>query len=187
MLIAHDELRSSACAVKDEAFFNQLYSTHRDKIFNYAFLITQSQLHAEEVTQEVFIKIWLYRYKWEEIECFEAWIYTMMRNRTLDYIKKLSNERTLLNDAMQHHIQYSTITDDTILSNECFKIVEKAMNALSPQRRMVYVLMRVHGWKRDKVAKVLGVSPNTVRVQMGEALKSIKKYITATSKMPDAQ
>jgi RNA polymerase sigma-70 factor (ECF subfamily) len=108
----------------------------------------------------------------------------MMRNRTLDYIKKLSNERTLLNDAVWHHAQFSTITDDTILSNECFKLVEKAIDCLSPQRRTVYVLMRVHGWKRDKVAKVLGVSPNTVRVQMGEALKSIKKFIIKSSKTP---
>src|SRR5690349_1016834 len=133
MLIAYDELHASTCTQNDEALFNQLYVKHRDKIYNYAYLITQSQLHAEEIAQEVFIKIWMYRYKWKEIECFEAWIYTMMRNRTLDYIKKLSNERTLLNDAVWHHAQFSTITDDTILSNECFKLVEKAIDCLSPQ------------------------------------------------------
>ena len=157
--------------------FSRLYKLYKERVYQYAFLLTQSRFHAEDIVQEVFLKLWINRRQLDHIENFNAWLYTMARNKTLDRFRAISRERSGLKELQLQTNCCSCTTEEMIDKKENKKLLRLAVDSLSPQRKMIYQMIRISGWKREKVARALDISPNTVKCQMTTALKQIKEYL----------
>ncbi|HXB32986.1 MAG TPA: sigma factor [Puia sp.] len=68
--------------------FNCLFDSYKNRIYGYVLAIAHSPYAAEEITQEIFIKIWLCRDLLDEVENLDGYIFTIARNRTLNYLRK---------------------------------------------------------------------------------------------------
>lgn len=161
----------------DEEAFKLLYDHYRQKIYAYACHLTSSTILADEVVQEVFLKVWLNRHKLPEISNFNAWLYTITRNHLFDALKRTARE-TINRKALLREIPDAVSNaDDIVLNKENDKLLQQALARLSSQQQIIYHLSRNQGMKYDEIARQLQIAPNTVKVHIVNALRTIREYI----------
>jgi RNA polymerase sigma-70 factor (ECF subfamily) len=161
----------------DEEAFKLLYDHYRQKIYAYACHLTGSRLLADEVVQEVFLKVWLNRQKLPSVSNFNAWLYTISRNQLFDALKRSAREavgRKALINEMPDAVNNA---DDILLNKENDKLLQQALSRLSSQQQIIYHLSRNKGMKYDEIARQLQIAPNTVKVHIVNALRTIREYI----------
>lgn len=161
----------------DEEAFRLLYDHYRQKMYAYAHHLTSSSLLADEVVQEVFLKVWLHRQKLPQVTHFNAWLYTITRNQLLDALKKIAKE-TISRKALYQVLPESVNNaDDAVMQKENDKLLQQALSQLSSQQQIIYHLSRNKGMKYEEIARQLHIAPNTVKVHIVNALRTIREYI----------
>jgi RNA polymerase sigma-70 factor (ECF subfamily) len=170
----------------DEAAFHTLYSDHRDRIYNIALRILQSASLAEDVLQEVFLKIWLGREKLPEIKCFSAYLNTITRNHIYNTLRKQAYEELLLERLfpLQMATLRSTALDD-ISYRELREALQKVVATLTPQQKRVFELSRMEGLKHEDIARQLNVSRETVKKHVSEALRMVRLQLRQFKHIPE--
>lgn len=167
----------SAIASGDENAFRQVYDQYRKRIYSYAFNLTESADKANEIVQEVFVKVWINRQKLKEISNFNSWLHTIARNVFYDAIKKIANESRAVKTLKVVSDDASHDTDYFILNRENEKLLHSILEKLPEQQRLVFQL-RSQGLKREEIAAQLNISENTVRVHLTRALAFIKTHLS---------
>lgn len=167
-------------AVGNEQAFRQLFDAYRDKLFFFVFRMTESRQTAEDVLQDIFLKIWLTRTELDKIENFNAWIYRLAQNHTINGLKRMARETMVLTDlGKQVNGQPTSDTDARLLHLELKQILDNAVNQLPSQQKLVYQLSRVEGLKHKEIADQLHISPLTVKKHMQQALFFIRQQFNS--------
>jgi RNA polymerase sigma-70 factor (ECF subfamily) len=162
----------------DGEAFAQIFHTYRDKVYTLALKITGSVSIAEEIVQDVFLKIWIKRSGLSELTSFQAFLYTATRNKTYDHLRAIANRRKLDEATAKLSVGESHI-DDWMIYKDYQKILNEAIETLSPQQQKVYRLSRLEGFNREEIASQLGVSGDTVKAHLSLALKKVRAYCMA--------
>ncbi len=161
----------------DEMAFRRLYDRYKDQVYSFALGVTRSVHLAEEIVQEGFIKLWLYKDQLPGIQHFESWFFTIIRNLCYSALRKIAVEiKTRM--ALEQKAAEQVITADEItIMRENRKLVQEAINLLSEQQRNVYILSREEGLTYEQIADRLQISRNTVKEHLGRAVEAIKKHL----------
>jgi RNA polymerase sigma-70 factor (ECF subfamily) len=163
----------------DADAFRQLYERYQGRIFLFAYRFTKSKNEAEEIVQEVFVRLWEKRGQIKIEKNFSNYILRVTKNLVLDGLKKAAYDKKLQQHiqtqmkALQHH------DAEEMLQKELQRLYQQAVGQLSPQRKKVYLLSREEELSYDEIAERLGISKNTVRNQVSEALQFIREYISS--------
>jgi RNA polymerase sigma-70 factor (ECF subfamily) len=160
-----------------EKAFKILYDEYKNRLYGYILAIVHSTHAAEEITQELFIKLWVNREMLERIINPEHYIFTMARNRTLNYIRKAANDTRLLQELQNAMIPAVNDVEEQITIHDYDDMVEEALKHLSPQRSLVFRLSRYQGLKPEEIAQQLHLSCNTVKNHLTAALRFIRTYL----------
>ena len=163
----------------DETAFEQLFHHYRDKVYSIALKLTSSTMLAEEIVQDVFLKIWLKREQLHEVEHFRAYLYTIVRNHTFNHLKAIAHRQISLTDINPGDIAPYNRADFPVLEKENEKILAEAVHTLPPQQKLVYKLLREDGLKREEVSRKMGISPETVKAHIAHAMRSIRAFCLA--------
>jgi RNA polymerase sigma-70 factor, ECF subfamily len=136
---------------------------------------------AEEIVQETFMKIWESRRKLEIKGSLHAYLYTCVRNNSLNYLKHLLVERKYSADRLkqlQVALNYLQISQEDgsslLIAGEMEKSLNDALESLPPKCREIFLLHRQEGKKHSEIAKELGISQNTVQRQISIALEKLR-------------
>lgn len=175
--IYDDTLIITQVSEGDEYAFRTLFDNYRDKIFFIAFKITRVESSAEDVVQEVFIKLWLHRQKLRKLDNFSAYLNTITRNHIFSQLRKLSTEEVYLRELIQSGQMEGKDVSDMVLYNELRKMYDAAVARLTPQQKKVYQLGKIDGKKYEEIASLLDISKETVKNHMVKATTSIKAYL----------
>ena len=142
--------------------FTWLYKNYRKKIFDYAFLLTADEDASEEIVQDIFVKIWQKRESLLKVEKFNGWLFTIVRNHILDIFHRNKIKEKAMKDPL--YIGETCICPDKLHFHKELKLlIKQAAEKLPSQQRLVYLMYRERGMKRDEVAASLKISPNTVK------------------------
>jgi RNA polymerase sigma-70 factor (ECF subfamily) len=133
---------------------------------------------AEEITQEIFIKLWLCRDMLGTVDNLDAYILTIARNKTLNHLRKAAHDDRILLELGSRMEPTGNNVDETALVADHHRLLQDALTSLSPQRRLVYQLSRDQGLNHFEIARQLHVSSNTVKNHLVFALKFIRKYLS---------
>jgi len=163
----------------DEKAFTTLFFNYLPILQSFALKFTKSEIAAEEIIQDTFLRIWLSRDKLEAVENVKAYLYKFVSNECLSYLRKSLRETKILENARLSQQTSSNNTIDTINLNEINALVTVAVNKLPHQRRKIYLLSRVEGKNIQEIAEILNLSPNTVKNSLVSALKSIRIYLVS--------
>lgn len=163
----------------DKNAFTQIYNNYRNKIYSIALDLTGSTAVAEEIVQDVFLKIWVKRALLNEVEHFRAYLFTITRNYVFTALKRIARKESLEVSAMQDAPLYHHDTENRVLNNEYTRILQAAIERLPEQQRQVYNLIRNEGLKREEAAAALHLSPETVKTHLAQAMRSIRTYCLA--------
>jgi RNA polymerase sigma-70 factor (ECF subfamily) len=162
----------------DEDAFRELYETYQGRIFLYAYRFTKSKESAEEIVQEVFIRIWEKRSKITIEKNFGGYLSVITRNLVLDGLKKVALDKKAQQHLYQHMKVLRNPVAEDLLSKELERLYQQALNALTEQRRTVYLLSREEELSYMQIAEMLGISKNTVRNHIVNALQTIREHLT---------
>ena len=179
MDVVHDsEYFCVKCLIEgDEKAFVALYNKYHRKIYYSALKITQSEEVAQDVTQDVFLKIWETRADIDPNQNFSAYIHTICRNIVINLYKKATLEETVKKQL--HQFAEVAVSDDE--EDDFYEtytaLLDKAIAELPPQRRRVFELCKLKGKSYEDVAHKLGISRSTVQDHIVKAGKFIKEYL----------
>lgn len=157
--------------------FKRLFDSYKNRVYGYVLAIAHSPYAAEEITQEIFIKLWLCRDLLPQVENLDGYIFTIARNRTLNYLRKAAYDTRLLRELQQFASPEQNNVEERALVTDYEQLLRDALSLLSPQRRLVFQLSRDGGLNHEQIAEQLHLSRNTVKNHMVEALRFIRSYL----------
>lgn len=162
----------------DEAAFREVFHHYNRRIYPFVVKMIKREHLAEEIVQDVFTKIWIKRKLLPQISSPPSYIFTMATNRTLDELKKISNDSRLIKEVMQamERIGRNEI-EEWLDGKESEHLINEAISTLPPQRQKIYRLNRMEGKSYKEIAEELNISVSTVKNQLTEAVHNIKEYL----------
>jgi RNA polymerase sigma-70 factor (ECF subfamily) len=160
----------------DEEAFVSLYNKYHKKIYYTALKMVQSETQAQDITQDVFLKIWDVRHTLDAEQNFSAFLNTICRNAIFDIFKKAAREETL-KEELRQSILLQEETEDEDFYEMYKKLLDDAIDHLPPQRRSVFERCKLQEQSYDEVARSLGISRSTVQDHIVKANKSIRDYL----------
>lgn len=161
----------------DESF-KCLFDNYKNRLYGYVLTITRSHYTAEEITQEIFVKLWLCRETLHEVDNLDGYIFTIARNKTLNHLRKAAYDVRLRRELQERALSAdrSNNVEERTLVSEYDRLLQDALAHLSPQRRLVYVMSRQRGLNHEEIAHQLQLSRHTVKNHLVEALRFLRHY-----------
>lgn len=168
----------------DRKAFGDIYSCYKDRVYFYALRLTKSEELAEEVLQDVFVRVWQHREKIDVKYSFSSFLFRVAHNHTINILKRLSYEQTARERLAPHYRDGHNLTEDTVIHDEYMSILATAINLLPPKRKNIFDLSRAKGISHDEIALKMGISKNTVKSQLVKATKFIRNYFIEEAGVP---
>lgn len=160
-----------------EIAFTKIFQRYQPKVYNAAFKILKSRDLSDEIVQEVFLKLWTRRIAFPELKSLEAFLYTMAKNLTIDYLR---NRGVEVAAAYKYTIKRN-LTDSSIehamMDQDYEHLLQQAINKLSPRQKTAYELSRVEGLSHRDIAERLNISVNKVNHHITKAVSSIRENL----------
>jgi RNA polymerase sigma-70 factor (family 1) len=161
----------------DERAFDLIYNTYTKKVYFFAFNILRSASLAEEVVQEVMLKIWRMGPELKKINNLEAYLRTSSRNISLNLLRRQEVESRADQYMRVNWDEGHNETEELVILNDTRNILNDAIALLPHQQREVYKLCHQEGLKYEEVAKKLNLAPSTVATHMKLALRFLRLYL----------
>jgi RNA polymerase sigma-70 factor (ECF subfamily) len=164
----------------NEDAFRQVFDRYGKKVYRYILHYVKVGVEAEDITQNVFLRIWEKRGQLDPEKSFEGFIFTIAYRAVMDHFranpKRLQSlfPVDLLNDSV-----VSTVNADALLNHHQLEsIYQQALQALPPKRKEIFLLSRHGGLTNRQIAEQLGISIKTVESQMTAALSFLKNFFS---------
>ena len=156
--------------------FSTFYVQYSLKLLNFSMLFLKSRVEAEEVVQDVFVKIWKNRENLNLELSIDGYIFRITKNELLNRINKKVLVTESITFSTESHI-YSNSTEDDVFFNEMKEILSEAIEALPEKRQEIFRLSREKGMSNKEIAEFLNLSINTVESQIKKSIKYLRSYI----------
>ncbi len=158
-----------------EAFI-ELYNRYHPGIYKYICSFIKVPEMAEDLVQDVFLKIWSIREKINPTLSFQAYLYRISRNQAFKALKKIAADKDMRLRILLEFHQAIEGTDSKTSWDQYESILRSAINELPAQRQKIFRLCREEGKTYKEVSYELNISPNTVKEHMVLATRSIREY-----------
>jgi RNA polymerase sigma-70 factor (ECF subfamily) len=158
--------------------FYQLYERYSRRLYSFVLRYIKLEADAEEIVQEVFIKIWESRNKIDVYSSFESFLFTIAYNATISQFRKRASEKKYLEHlkSLQQAENAPDFTNE-IYFNELHEKVQTLLNELTPRQKEIFQLSREQGLTHEEIAKKLDISINTVKKHITNTLTFLKSHI----------
>ncbi|MFL9484193.1 RNA polymerase sigma factor [Chitinophagaceae bacterium LWZ2-11] len=162
----------------DTEAYTEVYELYKDKIYAFAFTLTKSKDIAEEIVQDVFLKLWEKRTQIDADKSFTEYIKKITYHQVIDFFRKVKRDRGLQQKLEKNIQALRNANEDELIGKELHILYKKAIEQLPPQKKKVYLLGREGVLKYEEIAAEMGLSKNTVKNHMSEAIQLIRQYIS---------
>jgi RNA polymerase sigma-70 factor (ECF subfamily) len=161
----------------DEKAFVPIYHHYRRRIYSYAYHLSGNSAQADELVQDVFLKVWLHRDKIPHILRFDNWLFTIARNQVFDMLKTMAKEASLRRQMVGLLDPDVNPVEDRVLTRENEQQLQQALDKLSPRQKLIFNLSRNQGMKHEEIASHLHISRHTVKTHLVQALKTLRSIL----------
>lgn len=161
--------------------FDSIYEQYCKRLYAFVIRYVKLDSDAEEIVQEVFIKIWENRSRIDVYSSFESYLFTITYNSAINLLRKRVHEKKYLEHikSLQEVNNASELTDD-LYFKELNSKLQSLLLELTPRQREIFHLSREEGLTHDEIAKKLGISVNTVKNHIVSVLNFLKSNIDNT-------
>lgn len=157
----------------DTKAFKTIFDTYYKRLYVFSLSYVTEKYAAEEIVENVLLKLWQKRHKLDKIENLKSYLYSMVRNASLDYLKK-ENKYVRL-DIQKHDAINSK--NAFIIEEETHAILFQALETLPKKCRKIFELSCLEGLKYKDIAEDLQISINTVKSQRARAIELLKIHL----------
>lgn len=158
--------------------FEQFFILTFPKVKAFAWKILQSEEDAEDIAQDIFVKLWDNPEIWEDKETWDSYIYTMSRNQIYNFLKHKSIESNYREKVIEEDSpSYEFDIYDQLYAKELQLLIKLTLDNMPEQRRKVFQMSRQKGMTNKEIADNLQLSIRTVERHIYLALQELKKII----------
>jgi len=155
--------------------FVLLINPFKDKLFRLAKRLLVSTEEAEDATQEILVKLWTKNENLEVYNNVEAVAMTMTKNYCLDQLK--SKRASNLKIVHTNFTDKEPSLDKQVEDNDSLKWVEKIINQLPEQQRLIIQLRDIEQCEFSEIVKITEMNETAIRVALSRARKTIREYM----------
>jgi RNA polymerase sigma-70 factor (ECF subfamily) len=150
----------------------------KHKLFRFAKRLMKNMPDAEDIVQEVFLRLWVRRESLAEYKSVEAFAMTITKNLCLDRMKSKdykTEELTIVHQQVSHATPYKKLE-----LTDTYNRIQMIMNSLPEQQRMIIHLRDIEGFEFEEIEEIMNINLNTIRVNLSRARKRIKEILQNT-------
>lgn len=156
--------------------FLEIYRAFYGKVFTFVLSLVRSKANAQDITQNIFMKLWKNRKNLEHIKSMDDYLFILSKNACMDYFRKASRKQEISTDVFDEFL-LSRIVSSPEKRIDALSDIEElrhVIESLPSKRRDIFIMSRFDGLSNDEIASILGVSKKTVENQISLATKKIK-------------
>ena len=160
--------------------FKKFFDLNFPKVKTFAWQLLKSEEDAEDIAQDIFVKLWEKPDLWLEREKLDSYLYTVVRNHIYNFLKHKAVEYDYLDVAaekMQMAERGLPTPDDEFCAHELELFVQMALERMPEQRRRIFLMSREEGMTSPEIAAKLNISVRTVEQHIYKALQDLKKIV----------
>lgn len=161
----------------DEGALRAIYDIHIRQLHYFVLKTAKSRELAEDIVQDVFIKVWDNRLHIDPTLPFKPYLYTLAKRHLLNLLKRIQHESGIIEEIRKYTSAIENTTDLELDFEESNMLINEAISKLPAQCRTVFLKCKIQGLSYRQAAEELGITEGTVNSQMVKALKNIRAYI----------
>jgi len=165
-------------ATGDHSSYKKLFYTFYKDLCRFGLKYVRNEEIAEEIVQDVFIYIWEKREVINITVSLKSYLYTAVRNKSINYLKLQLPKEQLNEDISKYEIAGTSNVESDITYAELTERIDRAINSLPKKCRAIFILSREDGQTYKEIAENLGISAKTVENQMVIALRKLRKQLS---------
>jgi RNA polymerase sigma-70 factor (ECF subfamily) len=174
--------------------FSQIYQEYERPMFNYILRMVQDHETAEDLTQEVFVRVYQHRSTFRGESSFSTWIYRLATNLCRDHFRKKSSRQEDRTDLLgilpsaenqeiersyPHERNNSIRADEIVIKSEMNACIRNYIDRLPEDYRAVIILSELQDLKNQDIAEILECSLEIVKIRLHRARKRLKETLGA--------
>ncbi len=178
MAIEQDDSRLTTRICKgDKKAFGELYERYLDDIYRYVYYRVSNHQDAEDLTEQIFLKVWEGISGYRGQVPFKAWIYRIAHNAIIDHYRTRKEALPLTEQIIL--VDNTPDLEKRLVTKENAEQLVNIMSQLSPLHQHVLTLRFINGLSMKEVAQILDRNIGAVRVLQHRALKAAQAFLTA--------
>jgi len=162
-------------AAGDEAAFGELVARYRSQVFGHALLFVKSHETAEDLAQDIFVKVWVNRGKLSRVENFRHYLFILCRNHLVSYLRR--HALRLAGEPSPSLSDNTSSPEQQLLYKQLQERLQKGIALLKPQQKLAWQYCREEGLTYKEAADRMQVSPETVKWHLVAALNFLRAYV----------
>lgn len=178
----YEKILTEKISMGEEGAFRTLFNIYYPKVLAFITCIVKEQSDAEDIAQDIFVKIWERREMLpDHVTSLTGYIYRMSRNAALNKLRRSANMQ-YVSELDQHASDYSESASGTEIENEYYArekalFIRLVVNRMPKQRRLIFEMSRYHGLDNQSIADILHISKKTVENHLSLALKELREAL----------
>ncbi|MBN2400207.1 MAG: sigma-70 family RNA polymerase sigma factor [Candidatus Aminicenantes bacterium] len=163
-------------AAGDQDAFARLVRCHQGNVFNLAYRFSRGRPDAEDLTQEIFFKVWRHARSFKGQAAFSTWLYRLAVNACLNYRKKKKSRP----ESLPLPGDLAADTDAAgaeIIERERQRILDQAVDALPVRQKMVLILAHFESKSYEEIAAIMNISISAVETLLFRARQNLGKIL----------
>ncbi len=158
--------------------FQKIFVTYFKKIKYFIYSFIKSETDAEELAQEVFLKIWENHLNIEPDKSFDSYMFTITKNLIYNFLKHKLVEKSYQEYIYFSKSEFAHDPEKILYAKEIELLIEMTVSKMPGRRKEIYQLSRHENLSNGEIAEVLGLSKKTVENQLSLALSELKSVVT---------
>lgn len=155
----------------------ELYQLYKDRVFNIAYRMANSQQDAEDITQMAFVRVFQKIDSFRGDSAFSSWVYRLTVNICINHFRREKRKKELVVHELSELATNLKILKTNEQASKMKPFLEKAIRALPAGYRMIFVLYDIEGYKHEEIAEMMNISEGTSKSQLHKARKELKQYL----------
>jgi len=153
---------------------SELFERHHQRLYRFFYRLTGRGDAADDLVQEVFVRLIKYRHTWKTDAAFTPWLFALARNAGVDHFRKAPKELPEHEDApepaapLEHPVA-------ALEKREQVELLQAALRRLPVEKRELLLLARFGEMKYESISELLGISVGAVKVRVHRALKELRE------------
>lgn len=164
----------------DKEAFTAFFYMYKDKLYGFLLSLNHSPVKAEDMVQEIFMKIWQTHDKLDPKGNLNAYIFRIAQNYAIDQLRKRTHDTlSFTEDCIAGKEDSATPGPaDELINKELSLALTKAIALLPPQQQKIFIYHQIEGLPHEEIARILNLSVSTIQNHMRKAFSNIRFFLS---------
>jgi RNA polymerase sigma-70 factor (family 1) len=159
-----------------EQAFEKIYKQYSARLYGNLLRLVKSDIEAQEILQDVFLKIWNSKKHINTEKSFRSWLFKIAENKVYDFFRKAARDKKKVAGLMSIASSVYLSVDELLKIDEKAAFLQKAIESLPPQRQQIFRFCKLEGKSYKEVSELLKISVSTISDHVVKATKTIRIY-----------